>query len=55
MAILYFLADAFIRTFGITEPTPRERKRAAIFILGLSLGVLVVVAVAAMLLRQGLP
>ena len=35
MALLYFLADMFINTFGITQPTPRKRRQAAFFILGL--------------------
>ncbi|WP_162536567.1 hypothetical protein [Granulicella sp. WH15] len=37
MALLYFLADAFINTFGITQPTEKARKQAAFFILGLIL------------------
>lgn len=32
MSLLYFLADAFINTFGITQPTEKTRKQAAIFI-----------------------
>jgi hypothetical protein len=35
MRLLYFLADMFINTFGITQPTQKTRKRAAFFILGL--------------------
>ncbi len=35
MKLLYFIADAFINTFGITKPTELARKRAAFFILGL--------------------
>jgi hypothetical protein len=35
MRLLYFLADLFINTFGITQPTERGRRRAAFFILGL--------------------
>ena len=35
MALLYFLADAFINTFGITQPTEKTRRQAAFFILGL--------------------
>ena len=37
MGFLYFLADTFIRTFGITQPTERTRRQAAFFILGLLL------------------
>ncbi len=33
--ILYFLADTFINTFGITQPTEQARRQAAFFILGL--------------------
>lgn len=40
MALLYFLADAFINTFGITKPTEAARRQAAFFILGMSLLVL---------------
>ncbi len=35
MKLLYFLADTFINTFGITRPTEKARKQAAFFILGL--------------------
>jgi hypothetical protein len=35
MRLLYFLADVFIKTFGITQPTERARKQAAFFILAL--------------------
>ncbi len=35
MRLLYFLADAFINTFGITQPTEKARRQAAFFILGL--------------------
>jgi hypothetical protein len=35
MSLLYFLADAFINTFGITRPTEKARKQAAFFILAL--------------------
>jgi hypothetical protein len=49
MRILYFLADMFINTFGITQPTPRARKQAAFFILALSL-LVILAAVAAFFL-----
>jgi hypothetical protein len=35
MKFLYFLADSFINTFGITRPSEKARKQAAFFILGL--------------------
>ena len=37
MGLLYFLADTFINTFGITQPTEKARKQAAFFILALML------------------
>jgi hypothetical protein len=33
MTLLYFIADTFIDTFGITRPSENARKRAALFIL----------------------
>lgn len=41
MGLLYFLADAFINTFGITRPTEKARTQAAFFILTLLLLVVV--------------
>jgi uncharacterized membrane protein len=35
MGFIYFLADTFINTFGITQPTEKARKQAALFILTL--------------------
>lgn len=35
MGFLYFLADAFINTFGITKPTEKARRQSAFFILAL--------------------
>ena len=35
MGFLYFLADTFINTFGITRPTEKARRQAAFFILAL--------------------
>ena len=35
MGFIYFLADTFINTFGITQPTEKARKQAAFFILTL--------------------
>ena len=32
MPILLFLARVFVNTFGITQPTPANERRAAIFI-----------------------
>ena len=50
MALLYFLADTFIQTFGITQPTEKTRKQAALFILGLMLLLLAGVAAAGYLI-----
>ncbi len=46
MGFLYFLADTFIDTFGITRPTEKTRKQAAFFILALLVLMLVGVATA---------
>jgi hypothetical protein len=35
MKVLYFLADSFTRTFGITQPTAKTRDQAAWLIAGL--------------------
>jgi hypothetical protein len=35
MRLLEALAEAFINTFGITQPTDKTRRQAAWFILGL--------------------
>ena len=35
MRFLEALANAFFRTFGITEPTDQTRRRAAWFLLGM--------------------
>jgi hypothetical protein len=50
MPVLYFLADTFINTFGITQPTEKTRKQAAFFILGLGILVLIVVSIAGYLI-----
>jgi hypothetical protein len=44
MRPLLFISNAFINTFGITQPSPKAARRAAWFIAGMLL--LVVVAVA---------
>ena len=46
MGFLYFLADTFISTFGITRPNEKTRKQAAFFILALIVLMLTGVAVA---------
>ncbi|HZY63177.1 MAG TPA: hypothetical protein VFE38_11675 [Edaphobacter sp.] len=47
MRPLLFLADAFINTFGITQPTPKARVRMAWFIFAMLVSVIVLVATAA--------
>ncbi len=54
MGLLYFLADAFTRTFGITQPTQAERKRAAFFILGLSVLVLAGLVLVGLVLHRSM-
>jgi len=41
--LLEALASAFIKTFGITQPTDEMRRRAAWFILGLLIVMLTIV------------
>ena len=43
MKPLLFLSNAFINTFGITQPSPKAANRAAWFIAVLLLGVIVTV------------
>lgn len=45
MQLLLFLARVFINTFGITQPTPKQEKRAAWFIAILLTLILVGIAV----------
>ncbi len=52
MKLLYFLADAFINTFGITKPTERARKQAAFFILTLIVLTIALAATAGILIRN---
>ena len=54
MGLLYFLADVFIKTFGITQPTERARRQAAFFILGLFMLVLVAVSAAGLLIHAAM-
>ena len=52
MALLYFVVDLFIDTFGITRPSARGRRRAAFFILGLLILVVLAMAGAALLIHS---
>jgi hypothetical protein len=45
MRILEALANIFINTFGITQPTDATRRQAAWFILGLMVAALAVVTI----------
>ncbi len=44
MKFLLFIANAFINTMGITQPTPEAANRAAKFIVVMLLAVVAVVA-----------
>ena len=52
MKPLLWLANVFINTFGITQPTPEKANRMAVFIGLLLLGVLAAVTAAAFTLRS---
>ena len=54
MKLLYFLADAFINTFGITRPTEKARKQAAFFILGLIIIALALATTAGVLVHSAM-
>ena len=51
---LRFLVDAFVNTFGITRPSPRQETQAGWFIAGMLVIVLLAVAAAVWLLRTAL-
>lgn len=51
---LRILVDAFVNTFGITPPTPETEARAGRVIAGMLVGVLVLLAGVAWLLRSAL-
>lgn len=52
MKFLYFLADTFINTFGITKPTEKARRQAAFFILALILLAVGAATVAGLLIHS---
>ncbi len=54
MGFLYFLADTFINTFGITRPSEKGRKQAAFFILTLLVLTLVAGTVAFLVLHASM-
>jgi hypothetical protein len=47
MRLLLFLSDAFINTFGITQPSPKAKVRIAWFILAMLASVIALVVTAA--------
>ena len=51
MSLLTFLADAFIRTFGITQPNEKARKQTALFIGALLLLLIGTILVVGLLLH----
>ncbi len=52
MRLLYFLADTFINTFGITQPTQKNRKQAAFFILTLLILMMIGLVVAGLVIHS---
>jgi uncharacterized membrane protein len=52
MKLLYFLADTFINTFGITQPTEKARTQAAWFILVLILIAVVIAFTAGVVIHS---
>lgn len=52
MRPLLFLSNAFINTFGITQPAPRDERRTAWFIAIMLLLVLAVVATVAIVILR---
>ena len=52
MRLLEALASIFINVFGITQPTPEMRRKAAWFILGLLMIALLVVIAVGLVLYQ---
>jgi hypothetical protein len=50
MRLLEALASAFFRTFGITQPSAEQQRRAAWFLLGLLVFVPLAIGVAAVLI-----
>ena len=51
MGFIYFLADSFINTFGITQPTEKARRQAAFFILSLLVLTMAVATIAFVVLH----
>jgi len=54
MKLLFFLADVFVNTFGITKPTELARKQAAFFILVLTIVALAVATIAGFLVHSAM-
>jgi hypothetical protein len=49
MKFLLFISNAFINTMGITQPSPRDARRAAFFIVIMLAGVLAAILTIAIL------
>ncbi|WP_263368238.1 hypothetical protein [Edaphobacter bradus] len=54
MRLFLFLANAFINTFGITQPSPGQAERAARFIAYMMLAVLLMVVIVAVVVLRSL-
>ena len=52
MKFLLFLSNAFINTFGITQPSPENARRMAIFIGALLVGMVLGVALVGLGIRH---
>ena len=52
MRPLLFLANAFINTFGITQPSPKAKVRIAWFILAMLASVIALVVAAALVIMH---
>ena len=52
MKLLYYLADMFVNTFGITQPDAKGKKQAAFFILGLVVLLLIGVTAVGLVLHS---
>jgi hypothetical protein len=52
MKVIYFLANVFINTFGITKPADSGRKPAAFFILALTVLAIAAASTAWLIVRN---
>jgi hypothetical protein len=49
---LRFLVDTFVNTFGITQPTPENERKAGLFIAAMLGGVLILIGLVAYALHS---